>query len=155
MENGGRGLPYFMWCRKRMTWSSSTSMRVLYPGLNVTPLVCQRSPLLRQTASRKGSDLFVVDNNRAVVWTMVCWSDGCHYERQISASLCSYRCMSLQLHFQLFQCQRSSCSDINEQRAQKRAWQRSLNMDIQKIMLELMVNIFRSGVIWGNNQSVT
>uniref|UniRef100_A0A8C5B566 UDENN domain-containing protein n=1 Tax=Gadus morhua TaxID=8049 RepID=A0A8C5B566_GADMO len=65
-------------------------------------------------------------------------------EIPIAAADCfTQRCMSLQLHFQLFQCQRSSCSDINEQRAQKRAWQRSLNMDIQKIMLELMVNIFR------------
>ncbi|XP_056457584.1 DENN domain-containing protein 3-like isoform X1 [Gadus chalcogrammus] len=65
-------------------------------------------------------------------------------EIPIAAADCfTQRCMSLQLHFQLFQCQRSSCSDINEQRGQKRAWQRSLNMDIQKIMLELMVNIFR------------
>ena len=84
------------------------------------------------------------------MWTMVCWAACCHYERQVSVSLCFCRCMSLQLHFQLFQCQRSSCSDINEQRAQKRAWQKSLNMDIQKIMLELMVNIFRSGGICGN-----
>ncbi|KAJ3598250.1 hypothetical protein NHX12_001761 [Muraenolepis orangiensis] len=41
------------------------------------------------------------------------------------------------------ECFTQSCSDLNEQRAQKRAWQSSLNTDIQRIALELLVNIFR------------
>ncbi|XP_039973997.1 DENN domain-containing protein 3-like isoform X2 [Xiphias gladius] len=53
------------------------------------------------------------------------------------------RCQSLQIHFHLEQCHRASCSDINEQRAQRRAWQHNLNHDIQRISLELIVNIFR------------
>ncbi|KAG7261354.1 hypothetical protein CRUP_002495, partial [Coryphaenoides rupestris] len=44
------------------------------------------------------------------------------------------------------ECFTESCLDINEQRAQKRAWQSSLNADIQRVALELIVNIFRS--VW-------
>lgn len=53
------------------------------------------------------------------------------------------RCQSLQVHFDLGQCHHASCSDINELRAQRRAWQHNLNHDIQQITLELIVNIFR------------
>ncbi|KAM4601561.1 DENN domain-containing protein 3-like [Polymixia lowei] len=53
------------------------------------------------------------------------------------------RCRSLQVHFDLYQCHHASRSDINEQRAQRRAWQHSLNHDIQRTTLELIVNIFR------------
>ncbi|KAM9852525.1 DENN domain-containing protein 3-like [Aulostomus maculatus] len=61
-----------------------------------------------------------------------------------SAADCfTQRCQSLQMHFDLDQCHHASCTDINDQRAQKRAWQHNLNHDIQRIMLELIVNIFR------------
>ncbi|XP_038567498.1 DENN domain-containing protein 3-like isoform X2 [Micropterus salmoides] len=53
------------------------------------------------------------------------------------------RCLSLQIHFDLHQCHRASCTDISEQRAQRRAWQRNLNHDIQRITLEVIVNTFR------------
>ncbi|XP_030014403.1 DENN domain-containing protein 3-like isoform X2 [Sphaeramia orbicularis] len=53
------------------------------------------------------------------------------------------RCASLQLHFDLDQCHLASCTDINEHRTQRRVWQCNLNHDIQKITLELIVNIFR------------
>ncbi|XP_058502765.1 DENN domain-containing protein 3-like [Solea solea] len=60
-----------------------------------------------------------------------------------AADCFTQRCQSLQVHFDLNQCHRASCPDINEQRAQRRAWQRNLNQDIQRIALELLVNIFR------------
>uniref|UniRef100_M4AJ32 DENN domain containing 3 n=1 Tax=Xiphophorus maculatus TaxID=8083 RepID=M4AJ32_XIPMA len=53
------------------------------------------------------------------------------------------RSRSLQIHFDLGQYHSASCMDINEQRAQRRAWQHKLNHEIQKISLELLVNIFR------------
>lgn len=53
------------------------------------------------------------------------------------------RCVSLRIHFDLHQCHQASCTDISEQRAQRRAWQQSLNHQIQRIALELLVNIFR------------
>uniref|UniRef100_H3DM09 DENN domain containing 3 n=1 Tax=Tetraodon nigroviridis TaxID=99883 RepID=H3DM09_TETNG len=53
------------------------------------------------------------------------------------------RCASLKIHFDLHQCRHASCTDINEQRERRRAWQQNLNREIQKISLELMVNIFR------------
>lgn len=57
--------------------------------------------------------------------------------------VCFCRCQSLQIHFDLYQCHHASCTDIGEQRAQRRLWQHSLNHDIQRITLELIVNIFR------------
>ncbi|XP_056299493.1 DENN domain-containing protein 3-like isoform X2 [Pseudoliparis swirei] len=53
------------------------------------------------------------------------------------------RSQTLQINFDLSQCNRASCTDISEQRAQRRAWQHKLNLDIQRITLELIVNIFR------------
>uniref|UniRef100_A0A3P9Q2C8 DENN domain containing 3 n=1 Tax=Poecilia reticulata TaxID=8081 RepID=A0A3P9Q2C8_POERE len=50
---------------------------------------------------------------------------------------------SLRIHFDLDQYHSASCMDVNEQRAQRRAWQHKLNHEIQKISLELLVNIFR------------
>lgn len=47
------------------------------------------------------------------------------------------------MHFDLDQCCRGSGTDINEQRDQRRAWQRRLNDDIQRLALELIVNLFR------------
>ncbi|XP_063734972.1 DENN domain-containing protein 3-like isoform X2 [Eleginops maclovinus] len=60
-----------------------------------------------------------------------------------AADCFTQRCQSLKIHFDLHQCNHASCTDISEQRAQRRAWQRTLNHDIQRITLELMVNIFR------------
>lgn len=65
-----------------------------------------------------------------------------------AADCFTQRCQALQIHFDLHQCNHASCSDISEQRAQRRAWQHNLNHDIQRITLELMVNIFRSAFHW-------
>lgn len=73
---------------------------------------------------------------RRIAPRLRCSSDAC--------TCCgSCRCASLQIHFDLHQCQRASCTDVSEQRARRRAWQRNLNRDIQRAALELMVNIFR------------
>ncbi|XP_054636855.1 DENN domain-containing protein 3-like isoform X2 [Dunckerocampus dactyliophorus] len=61
----------------------------------------------------------------------------------LAADCFTQRCQSLRIHFDLDQCLRASCTDINDQRAQRRAWQRSLNHHIQIITTELIVNIFR------------
>ncbi|XP_028435791.1 DENN domain-containing protein 3 isoform X2 [Perca flavescens] len=60
-----------------------------------------------------------------------------------AADCFTQRCQSLQIHFDLHQCHHASCADISEQRAQRRAWQHNLNHNIQRITLELIVNIFR------------
>ncbi|KAM4579659.1 DENN domain-containing protein 3-like isoform 1-T2 [Odontesthes bonariensis] len=60
-----------------------------------------------------------------------------------AADCFTQRCQSLQVHFDLHQCHSASSTDINEHRAQRRAWQYSLNHDLQRIALELIVNIFR------------
>ncbi|XP_055084206.1 DENN domain-containing protein 3-like isoform X1 [Periophthalmus magnuspinnatus] len=61
-----------------------------------------------------------------------------------SAAECfTQRCQSLQTQFDLSQCHSPSSTDINEHRAQRRTWQQTLNHDIQRISLELIVNIFR------------
>uniref|UniRef100_A0A3B4GJX7 DENN domain-containing protein 3-like n=1 Tax=Pundamilia nyererei TaxID=303518 RepID=A0A3B4GJX7_9CICH len=61
----------------------------------------------------------------------------------VAAHCFTQRCKLLRIHFDLDQCHHASCTDISEQRAQRRTWQRSLNNDIQRIALELIVNIFR------------
>nr|XP_020468528.1 DENN domain-containing protein 3-like [Monopterus albus] len=53
------------------------------------------------------------------------------------------RCQSLQIHFDLDHWHHASCTDINEQRTQRRMWQHNLNHSIQRIALELVFNIFR------------
>ncbi|XP_067366197.1 DENN domain-containing protein 3-like isoform X2 [Channa argus] len=60
-----------------------------------------------------------------------------------AADCFTQRCQSVQMHFDLDQCCHASCSDINEQRTQRRVWQRNLNHEIQRITLELIVNVFR------------
>nr|XP_040020179.1 DENN domain-containing protein 3-like [Gasterosteus aculeatus aculeatus] len=60
-----------------------------------------------------------------------------------AADCFTQRCQTLQIHFDLYECHRASCTDVTEQRAKRRAWQHNLNRDIQRIALELMVNIFR------------
>ncbi|XP_072317227.1 DENN domain-containing protein 3-like [Eucyclogobius newberryi] len=62
----------------------------------------------------------------------------------VSAAECfTQRCQSLQTQFDLSLCHSASSTNINEHRAQRRAWQHNLNYDIQRITLELNVNIFR------------
>lgn len=56
------------------------------------------------------------------------------------------RCQSLQIQFDLNQCHRPTSTDINEHRAQRRTWQYNINLNIQRITLELIVNIFRCSV---------
>ncbi|XP_036929418.1 DENN domain-containing protein 3-like [Acanthopagrus latus] len=60
-----------------------------------------------------------------------------------AAECFNQRCQSLKIHFDLYQCKRATCTEISEQRAQRRAWQHNLNHDIQRTTLELIVNIFR------------
>ncbi|KAE8288754.1 DENN domain-containing protein 3 [Larimichthys crocea] len=60
-----------------------------------------------------------------------------------AADCFTQRCLSLKIHFDLYQCCHASCTDISEQRAQRRTWQHNLNHEIQRITLELIVNIFR------------
>ncbi|XP_046886821.1 DENN domain-containing protein 3-like isoform X2 [Hypomesus transpacificus] len=50
---------------------------------------------------------------------------------------------SLQLHYDLQTCHQASSPDLNELRAQRRQWQHSLNGEVQRLTLELIVNIFR------------
>ncbi|XP_063055848.1 DENN domain-containing protein 3 [Engraulis encrasicolus] len=49
----------------------------------------------------------------------------------------------LQLHYDLDVSQQGSSTNINDLRAQRRTWQQRLNMEIQNVMLELILNIFR------------
>ncbi|KAM8869502.1 DENN domain-containing protein 3-like isoform 2-T2 [Spinachia spinachia] len=60
-----------------------------------------------------------------------------------AADCFTQRCRTLQIHFDLHQCPHASCTGVSEQRAKRRAWQHDLNLDIQRITLELMVNVFR------------
>ncbi|XP_077455086.1 DENN domain-containing protein 3-like [Stigmatopora argus] len=60
-----------------------------------------------------------------------------------AANCFTERCQSLRIHFDLDQCKRASCTDIERQRAQRRVWRRNLNFDIQRLTTELIVNIFR------------
>ncbi|XP_064874075.1 DENN domain-containing protein 3-like [Oncorhynchus nerka] len=53
------------------------------------------------------------------------------------------RAEGLQMHYDLDVCHLGSSTDVNDQRAQRRQWQRKLNTHIQNITLELIVNIFR------------
>ncbi|XP_038821935.1 DENN domain-containing protein 3-like [Salvelinus namaycush] len=53
------------------------------------------------------------------------------------------RAEGLQMHYDLEVCHLGSSTDVNDQRAQRRQWQRKLNTHIQNITLELIVNIFR------------
>ncbi|KAM9418343.1 DENN domain-containing protein 3-like isoform 1-T2 [Salvelinus alpinus] len=53
------------------------------------------------------------------------------------------RAEGLQMHYDLEVCHLGSSTDVNDQRAQRRQWQRKLNTHIQNITLELIINIFR------------
>ncbi|XP_061111256.1 DENN domain-containing protein 3 isoform X1 [Conger conger] len=49
----------------------------------------------------------------------------------------------LRVHYDLEVCRLGASTDLNELRSQRRQWQEKLNREIQAIMLELIVNIFR------------
>uniref|UniRef100_A0A671KL56 DENN domain-containing protein 3-like n=1 Tax=Sinocyclocheilus anshuiensis TaxID=1608454 RepID=A0A671KL56_9TELE len=57
-----------------------------------------------------------------------------------------FRAKGLQLQYDLDVCHAASRTDINELRAHRRQWQRKVNTVILNVTMELMVNIFRSGV---------
>lgn len=56
------------------------------------------------------------------------------------------RVEGLQLHYDLEVCRLGTGTDVNDLRAQRRHWQHRLNTDIQRITLELIVNIFRFNI---------
>lgn len=56
-------------------------------------------------------------------------------------SVCRAEC--LQLYYDLELCHLGAGTDVNALRSQRRDWQARLNTQIQNIMLELVVNIFR------------
>lgn len=143
-----------------MIWSWSILIMEASVLLVLRRLTYQRSHRLLQTASRRGTHCNVKYNTTWVLqissntiktskhWQMVnLLSLGKTYGYVATIyftveCLCC-RCQSLQVHFDLDQCHHSSYTDINEQRAQRRAWQQNLNHNIQRITLELIVNIFR------------
>ncbi|XP_026104739.1 DENN domain-containing protein 3-like isoform X2 [Carassius auratus] len=53
-----------------------------------------------------------------------------------------FRAKGLQLHYDLDVCDAASRSDINDQRAHRRQWQRKVNSVILNVSMELIVNIF-------------
>ena len=53
------------------------------------------------------------------------------------------RVEGLQMHYDLETCRLGAGTDVNDLRAQRRQWQHRLNTEIQRITLELIVNIFR------------
>ncbi|XP_051721391.1 DENN domain-containing protein 3 [Ctenopharyngodon idella] len=72
----------------------------------------------------------------------------CHYfdvpdTPQAAAQSFKSRRKGLQLHYDLEVVHQSICGDLNELRMQRRLWQHRLNLEIQNIILELIVNMFR------------
>ncbi|KAL2080253.1 hypothetical protein ACEWY4_024046 [Coilia grayii] len=53
------------------------------------------------------------------------------------------RVEGLQMHYDLEVCRLGAGTDVNDLRAQRRKWQHKLNTQVQRITLELIVNIFR------------
>ncbi|XP_070822891.1 DENN domain-containing protein 3-like [Chaetodon trifascialis] len=102
---------------------------------------CHLSHFERVTAET--DDLILINIDNGSVSTSCCETVDLPEIPLAAADCFTQRCLSLNIHFDLHQCHRASCADISEQRAQRRAWQHSLNHDIQRITLELIVNIFR------------
>nr|XP_044637044.1 LOW QUALITY PROTEIN: DENN domain-containing protein 3 [Equus asinus] len=61
----------------------------------------------------------------------------------LAAQTFMQRVQSLQLHHELDLAHLGSITDLNEGRACRRAWQQTLNRQIQQITLQLLVSIFR------------
>ncbi|XP_063041761.1 DENN domain-containing protein 3 isoform X2 [Engraulis encrasicolus] len=53
------------------------------------------------------------------------------------------RVEGLEMHYDLEVCRLGAGTDVNDLRAQRRKWQQKMNTDVQRITLELIVNIFR------------
>ncbi|XP_045069431.1 DENN domain-containing protein 3-like [Coregonus clupeaformis] len=60
-----------------------------------------------------------------------------------SAECFTKRRKGLQLQYDLEVCHQGAGADINEMRMLRRKWQQNLNWEIQKVTLELIVNMFR------------
>uniref|UniRef100_A0AAZ3PV85 DENN domain-containing protein 3 n=1 Tax=Oncorhynchus tshawytscha TaxID=74940 RepID=A0AAZ3PV85_ONCTS len=61
----------------------------------------------------------------------------------ISAECFTKRRKGLQLQYDLEVCHQGAGTDVNEMRMLRRQWQQNLNWEIQKVTLELIVNMFR------------
>ncbi|XP_074540387.1 DENN domain-containing protein 3-like [Halichoeres trimaculatus] len=96
-----------------------------------------------QEVAAETDDLVLINIDSGHVSTSHSKSLGLPEIPQAAADCFIERCQTLQIHFDMYQCGHTSCTDINEQRAQRRVWQQNLNHDIQRITLELIVNIFR------------
>ncbi|XP_034553875.1 DENN domain-containing protein 3-like isoform X2 [Notolabrus celidotus] len=96
-----------------------------------------------QEVADETDDLILINIDSGQVSTSHSESLGLPEIPQAAANCFTQRCQSLQIHFDMYQSSHTSCTDINEQREQRRAWQQHLNHDIQRITLELIVNIFR------------
>lgn len=64
------------------------------------------------------------------------------------------RVEGLQLHYDLEVCRLGTGTDVNDLRAQRRQWQHRLNANIQRVTLELIVNIFRFNTSLQNKQFI-
>lgn len=133
--------------RKRTTWSWSTSITEASPLPARTPWTCLRFLLQLRTASLRGSALssqLVGFRRKQRLCSFFPKLKVASFPPDWTVCVLFCRCLSLRIHFDLHQCHQASCTDLSEQRAQRRAWQQSLNHQIQRIALELLVNIFRS-----------
>uniref|UniRef100_A0A8B9RD96 DENN/MADD domain containing 3a n=1 Tax=Astyanax mexicanus TaxID=7994 RepID=A0A8B9RD96_ASTMX len=87
------------------------------------------------------SDLILVDIDDGSV------SSSCDAdlpEMPLTAMECFKRRLEgLKMHHDLELCRHGSSSDLSDLRARRRQWQRTLNMEILNVTLELIVNIFR------------
>ncbi|XP_031668137.1 DENN domain-containing protein 3-like isoform X5 [Oncorhynchus kisutch] len=61
----------------------------------------------------------------------------------VSAECFTKRRKGLQLQYDLEVCHQGAGTDVNEMRMLRRQWQQNLNWEIQKVTLELIVNMFR------------
>ena len=53
------------------------------------------------------------------------------------------RVQSLQLHHELDLAHQGASTDLNGERARRRAWQRRLNCQVQQVALQLLFSVFR------------
>ncbi|XP_076846706.1 DENN domain-containing protein 3 isoform X2 [Brachyhypopomus gauderio] len=61
-----------------------------------------------------------------------------------SAAQCfKRRRRGLQLHYDVHTVHQGTCVDINDLRVKRRRWQQNLNLEIQKVVLEFVVGVFR------------
>ncbi|CDR00773.1 unnamed protein product, partial [Oncorhynchus mykiss] len=108
------------------------------------PLQCRQSVVFYfPLSSQETDDLILVNIDDGIVSSSS--SDGFDLpDVPLAARECFLtRAEGLQMHYDLDVCHLGSSTDVNDQRAQRRQWQRKLNTHIQNITLELIVNIFR------------